>query len=493
MRQVNQNSKKRLRDFTFERIAEIQSLHAQGLSLRQIGAEVGLSHGSVGRILKSQGTGQDPKPAKLAIPGRPRKGQEALPDFQVVSDFEAKGLTVKDAWRDYAKGCAKPYVYTHFSTLYRKWLEDQAQPRNGEEGSRSSSLPDIDDYSADEDHLAEEYWRKKSHPRAAVHALSGYNCSLKVRNDELVSFDTGEERSFRKVTHGLQAIIFMGEGGFITIDGIKWCEAQGVAICVLDWHGELVSVTQPTPPNDVSIRRAQFAADKVAMARAILHQKLASQRRIGKLSSKTYQSALAEAKTARTVDEIVRIEGRAALEYWSNCRFELKHKKRNWPLQWTRFEYRASLISGGPRHATHPVNAILNYAYSVAAAQLTRSLIAFGFDSTAGFLHADAQGRHSLTYDALELVRADIDARILPWVATHVWKRADFPVTPEGVVRLQPTLAAYVAEQALLGQSEIDRVMDWLKATLLPSSLVTSKGGGQRVTASAALRQEAAQ
>lgn len=198
------------------------------------------------------------------------------------------------------------------------------------------------------------------------------------------------------------------------------------------------------------------------MARAILHQKLAGQRRIGKLSSKTYQSALAEAKIARAVDEVVRIEGRAALEYWSNWRFELKYKKRNWPSQWTRFEYRASLISGGPRHATHPVNAILNYAYSVVAAQLTRSLIAFGFDSTAGFLHADAQGRHSLTYDALELVRADIDARILTWVASHTWKRSDFPVTPEGVVRLQPTLAAFVAQRAILGQAEIDVVMEWL-------------------------------
>jgi CRISPR-associated protein Cas1 len=211
------------------------------------------------------------------------------------------------------------------------------------------------------------------------------------------------------------------------------------------------------------------------MAKAILQQKLSGQRRIGKLPSKTYQSALLEAKTARMVDEVVRIEGRAALEYWSNWRFELKHKKRNWPSQWMRFEYRASLISGGPRHATHPVNAILNYAYSVAAAQLTRSLIAFGFDSTAGFLHADAQGRHSLTYDALELVRADIDARILPWVASHTWKRADFPVTPEGVVRLQPTLAAYVAEQALLAQSEICRVVEWLKVKLLPSPLIISK------------------
>jgi len=105
--------------------------------------------------------------------------------------------------------------------------------------------------------------------------------------------------------------------------------------------------------------------------------------------------------------------------------------------------------------------------------------------------YADAQGRHSLTYDALELVRADIDARILPWVASHTWKRADFPVTPEGVVRLQPTLAAYVAEQALLAQSEIDRVLEWLKATLLSSPLVTSRGG-LPARASAALCPEAA-
>jgi CRISP-associated protein Cas1 len=153
------------------------------------------------------------------------------------------------------------------------------------------------------------------------------------------------------------------------------------------------------------------------------------------------------------------IEAQAAREYWRNWSFSLKHKKRNWPAQWTLFAYRASLISGGPRHATHPVNAILNYAYSVAAAQLTRSLVAFGFDSTAGFLHADASGRHSLTYDALELVRAEINARILPWVASRVWKRSDFPVTPEGIVRLQPTLAAFVIQKAIIPKEKIDKLM----------------------------------
>lgn len=444
----------------------IIDLRADGLSHRQIAGKVGLSHGYVGRILKSEGLVGAVKSA-VALPRRPRKGQGSLPDFQRVCDFEAEGLTVKDAWRDYAKSCAKPYGYTHFSVLYKKWLDEQANAKATKNGSEEAPSPDLPDCSADEDHLAETYWRRKLHPRATVHALSGFNCSLKVRNDELVSFDTGEERSFRKVTHGLQAIVFLGEGGFVTIDAIKWCEAQGVAICVLDWHGDLVSVTQPAPPTDPSIKRAQFSANKAAVARAILGEKLAAQKRIGKLSSQTHRAAIAEAKAAKTVDEIVRIEGRAALEYWSNWRFELKHKKRNWPSEWTHYTYRASLISGGPRHATHPVNAILNYAYSVAAAQLTRSLMAFGFDSAGGFLHADAQGRHSLTYDALELTRAEIDARILPWVATHTWKRADFPVTPKGVVRLQPTLAAYVAQKALISPEKVDEITNWISDAIM--------------------------
>jgi CRISPR-associated protein Cas1 len=115
----------------------------------------------------------------------------------------------------------------------------------------------------------------------------------------------------------------------------------------------------------------------------------------------------------------------------------------------------------------HPVNAILNYAYTVVAAQITRSLQASGFDSAAGFLHADHEGRHSLTYDVLELLRAEIDNAILTWAAWNTWKRPDFPVTPEGIVRLQPTLAAVVAQRALLPQKDAGRSIEWLQTLVL--------------------------
>ena len=260
------------------------------------------------------------------------------------------------------------------------------------------------------------------------------------------------------------------------MDAIKWCEAQDIGIFVLDWYGELISVTQPALKTGAAIRRAQFSADRLTVARAILVQKTESQRRIGKLSQAGYGVALSQIRKSRSIKELLTIEARAALEYWSNWTFELKHRKRNWPDQWTHFSYRVSPISGGPRHAMHPVNAILNYAYAIAAAQITRALQATGFDSAAGFLHADAEGRHSLTYDVMELLRAGIDNAILPWVASQTWKRPDFPVTPEGTVRLQPTLAAIVAQRALLSETAIAAAIDWLQEFVMPRTNSATRG-----------------
>lgn len=293
---------------------------------------VGLSHGTVMRIVKWQETGEKPKPSKPAIPSRPRNGQGALPDFERVSQFEAKGLTVKGAWRDYVNSCSQPYTYAHFSTLYRVWLAEQTTRGDKDQVaadavSNSAAPLDLADFSAEEDHLAELYWKRKSNPRSAVHVMAGFNCSLKVRNDELVTSDTGEERLYSKVTHGLQSIVFLGEGGHITVDAIKWCEAQGVAICVLGWHGDLISVTAPHKISDVAIRRAQFSANRLSVARSILTRKLQSQVAIGKLPAATFRATSPKIKAARSVDELIMIEARAALEYWHNWSFSLKHRK----------------------------------------------------------------------------------------------------------------------------------------------------------------------
>jgi hypothetical protein len=83
------------------------------------------------------------------------------------------------------------------------------------------------------------------------------------------------------------------------------------------------------------------------------------------------------------------------------------------------------------RHSATPVGACLNYAFTIALGQCTRTIIGMGLDACMGFLHSPKPGRLSLSYDALEL------------------KRSDFQLSPEGIVRLSPLVAKEVVALVL--------------------------------------------
>src|SRR6185436_2253409 len=98
----------RLSEVNRSTVQTIMQLREQGISHRKIATAVGLSHGSVMRIVKWQETGEKPKSAKPAIPKRPKNGQSALPDFERVSELQARGLTIRGAWRTTSAGALNP-------------------------------------------------------------------------------------------------------------------------------------------------------------------------------------------------------------------------------------------------------------------------------------------------------------------------------------------------------------------------------------------------
>src|SRR5215210_8198907 len=51
------------------------------------------------------------------------------------------------------------------------------------------------------------------------------------------------------------------------------------------------------------------------------------------------------------------------------------------------------------RHANHPVNAMLNYAYAVLESQVRIATVAQGLDPAIGYLHVCRPGRAALVYD----------------------------------------------------------------------------------------------
>jgi CRISP-associated protein Cas1 len=139
------------------------------------------------------------------------------------------------------------------------------------------------------------------------------------------------------------------------------------------------------------------------------------------------------------------------------------------PPKWRHVVARPSMVSGRNRHATHPVNAILNYAYAVLESQVRIAAVAQGLDPTIGYLHASRPGRISMVYDLMEPLRPQVDRLVLGFLSSHTFSSTDFLLETNGVCRLHPQLARGVARLAV-GDTVVQEIMSWLVGELKVSS-----------------------
>lgn len=91
---------------------------------------------------------------------------------------------------------------------------------------------------------------------------------------------------------------------------------------------------------------------------------------------------------------ISRVTTEAASAYWHAwaplpVRFSSRDA-RKLPEHWIGFGQRASRITGGPRTATNPANAILNYLYSLLGAEAIFACHGVGLDPGLGIFHRTA-------------------------------------------------------------------------------------------------------
>jgi CRISPR-associated protein Cas1 len=119
------------------------------------------------------------------------------------------------------------------------------------------------------------------------------------------------------------------------------------------------------------------------------------------------------------------------------------------------------MVSSRNRHATHPVNAMLNYAYTVLESELRIATVAQGLDPTIGYLHTCRAGRVALVYDLMELLRPRADRLMLDFVRSHTFVPSDFVLGADGVCRLHPQLARETARLAL-GDGALREVVSWV-------------------------------
>jgi hypothetical protein len=102
-------------------------------------------------------------------------------------------------------------------------------------------------------------------------------------------------------------------------------------------------------------------------------------------------------------------------------------------------------LTGAPRAATSPINAMRNYLFACLESEARLALLAHGCDPQLGCLHADQRNRDSLALDAMEPVRAEVDAFLLDLLDDRIFTARDFGELPNGVCRLAAPLTHELA------------------------------------------------
>jgi hypothetical protein len=143
------------------------------------------------------------------------------------------------------------------------------------------------------------------------------------------------------------------------------------------------------------------------------------------------------------------IEANAAALYfpaWRDVRIRFRDRDfARIPARWLRCDSRASVLTGAPRAATSPINAMRNYLFACLESEARLALLAQGLDTALGVLHADQRNRDSLALDAMEPVRAEVDAFLLDLLEDREFAARDFGELPNGICRIAAPLTHELA------------------------------------------------
>jgi CRISPR-associated protein Cas1 len=266
-------------------------------------------------------------------------------------------------------------------------------------------------------------------------------------------------------------IVIVDGNGFITLDALSWMSEQNVDLIRLTYDGQIQSVISPkgysADPKLVSWQRETRSDDtaRLKFATDIIRTKITE----SKITLESYlpesafrDKGIVSAEKAlqrirndppESVGELLALEGNTAQTYFYAWRhLDLKWKAtKAYPIpeNWKRFFSRSALRARGGKptnkRATHPVNAMLNYAYGFLESRVRIETIAEGYDPSLGIMHDRIEShRHSFVFDRMEPLRPVVDRTVLELINAKTLLGADFQLQSDGVVRVNPDLARLV-------------------------------------------------
>ena len=401
---------------------------------------------------------------------------------EIVGRVEPSRQTaaLHDAWREYAAKAASPYTWKTFELYAKRHLVERRQWSFARKQEKLSP------------------WDEATPATPRILVIGPY-AAIRVRGGALeIVHGPHDNRATIKIDIDAvpkpRAILFDSHGEFFTGEALRWCARYAITLAWPDGPDRMITTVetaleakapaaQQMRDIDATVIRAQCAADPTRIAREIIRTKISAELKATVADAKARRRE-ADAwndrlNAAKTVAEIVSIEGNASKQYWQALRGPgLRERKTgNLPKSWLRFDQRSKNDANiGNQHAAHPINAMLNYAYVIEAGRLAKALACRGLCLSIGFLHGDKKGRNSLVWDALEPLRPAINARIFSFIAKHEFSRSDFPQVGANVFRLSRHITQLLLHDAILPDRDIQGAAKYIEDLVL-SSVAEEKSG----------------
>lgn len=288
--------------------------------------------------------------------------------------------------------------------------------------------------------------------------------------------DRREWRFFKGSLDIPPLIVVVDGSGEITLAALDWMASQNIPLIRLRWDGEFVSVISngaqaadsakvhwQSKMRSTGRERLRFAVDLIREKARYTMTTMEQHVPRSDVWEKAYadicwRTRALENRSPTDIQKLLGAEGMIAHQYfraWTGIDIKWKGLKRYpVPDDWLVFKSRSKLIEVPRRNyrATHPVNAMLNYAYGVLTIRMQIQLIADGYDPTLGILHDRKSSRGSypaLALDCMEPMRPVVDRAVLQIINEEKLSGVDFLIQDDGCCRLNPELARRVAQLAV--------------------------------------------
>jgi CRISPR-associated endonuclease Cas1 len=326
--------------------------------------------------------------------------------------------------------------------------------------------------------------RKLLIPAHGTVTLYGYGITVRVDRGHLILMDSigsdHREVHLPRVGHRLRRLVVIGANGFVSLAALRWLADQDAAFVLLERDGSVLATTGPVRPSDARLRRSQSLAHQsgaaLEIARELINQKLVGQEHVARdiLRNSSVADSIASARTALatagTIEAVRLYESRAAQAYWSAWHDIPINFPRNdlqrVPNHWRCFGTRKSPLTGSPRLAVNPPNAILNYLYAILESEACLAASSLGLDPGIGVLHADTDARDSLACDLMEPIRPLVDAYLLNWIIRGQLRREWFFEQRDGNCRLMGSFTGRLSETASTWAHAVAPIAERVSRTL---------------------------